>query len=282
MRHNRIVHRTAVATLLVCLLLPTAGHGWSAQGHRLVAQIADRHLTPAARKAVAELIGPSTLADVATWADQYVDGHRQTAGWHYVNIPENASAYSRERDCPPQPGDSARSSRPRDCVVDRILFHQERLANVRLDRADRAIALKFLVHLVADVHQPFHAIGVERGGNGIAISVFGSSMCGAENGPTFACNLHALWDGTLIARRRLSDRQYLARLDPRLKSLQPHAARERRPEAWAIESLALARKALLPSGADVDERYYRAQIEVVDDRLVLAGLRLAAVLNAAL
>jgi hypothetical protein len=281
LRHNRTVQRTVVATLLVCVLLPSPGHAWSAQGHRLVAQIAERQLTPAARKAVAELIGPSTLADVATWADQYVDGHRQTAAWHYVNIPESARSYDRERDCPPQPGDPARSSRPRDCVVDRILFHQERLANARLDRTDRAAALKFLVHLVADVHQPFHAIGVERGGNGIAISVFGSSTCGSDAN-SFACNLHALWDGTMIARRKLSDRQYLARLDSRLKSLQPQATRNRHPEEWAMESLALARKALVPSGAKVDERYYREQIEVVDDRLVLAGLRLAALLNAAM
>ena len=281
LRHNRTVQRIAAAVLLVCLLVPASGHAWSAQGHRLVAQIAERQLTPAARKAVAELIGPSALADVATWADQYVDGHRQTAGWHYVNIPENARAYSRDRDCPPQPGDAARSSRPRDCVVDRILFHQQRLSDRRLDRADRATALKFLVHLVADIHQPFHAIGVERGGNGIAISVFGSSTCGSDSGGSFACNLHALWDGTMIARRKLSDRQYLARLDARHKRLQPQAAREPRPEAWAIESLVLARAALLPSGANVDERYYREQIEVLDDRLVLGGLRLAALLNAA-
>jgi hypothetical protein len=113
------------------------------------------------------------------------------------------------------------------------------------------------------------------------LSVFGSSTCGSDSS-SFDCNLHALWDGTMIARRKLSDRQYLARLDPRLKGLQPQAARERRPEAWAMESLALARKALVPSGANVDERYYREQIEIVDDRLVLAGLRLAALLNAAM
>jgi hypothetical protein len=66
---------------------------------------------------------------------------------------------------PRQPGVAAngRGDRWRDCVVDRIGYNQELLANASLDRADRAIALKFLVHLIGDLHQPFHALGVERG-----------------------------------------------------------------------------------------------------------------------
>ena len=60
---------------------------------------------------------------------------------------------------------TSRGDRWRDCVVDRIRYNQERLADATLDRADRAIALKFLVHLIGDVHQPFHARGVARGGS---------------------------------------------------------------------------------------------------------------------
>ena len=98
--------------------------------------------------------------------------------------------------CPRQPGVAAggRGDTWRDCVVDRIRYNQERLADTSLDRADRAIALKFLVHLVGDVHQPLHALGVERGGNGIRVSVFGSPDCRYDDGTSYPCNLHGVWD----------------------------------------------------------------------------------------
>ena len=44
----------------------------------------------------------------------------------------------------------------------------------------------------------------------------------------------------------------------------------------------LAKAALVQPGGAVDEAYYRAQVSVADERLALAGLRLAAVLNRSL
>ena len=41
-------------------------------------------------------------------------------------------------------------------------------------------------------------------------------------------------------------------------------------------------KAQVNDGGSVDERYYSTHIDVVDQRLEMAGLRLAAILNQAL
>ena len=46
-----------------------------------------------------------------------------------------------------------------------------------------------------------------------------------------------------------------------------------------MQSHALAKAALLPEHGAADEAYYRAHIDVVDQRLALAGVRLAAILN---
>jgi hypothetical protein len=218
------------------------------------------------------------------WADQYLEGNNQTSFWHYVNIPLEATAYDRDRDCPVQPGIRAgsRGDRWRDCVVDRILYNQERLANPNLDRADRAIALKFLVHLIGDLHQPFHALGVERGGNGIPVSAFGSATCKYDDGTTYACNLHGIWDTVLIAHRGLSDALYVAELERQIKRRGREAGDTGSPVQWAMESHAFAKARLLPAQGDVDEAYFRAQIPVVDERLALGGLRLAAWLNRSL
>jgi hypothetical protein len=246
-----------------------------------VALVAANHLTQTARQNVAWLLGDASLADVAIWADQYREDNSQTSFWHYVDIPPDATSYDRDRDCPRQPGVPAggRSDRWRDCAVDRILYNQERLANSSLDRVDRATALKFLVHLIGDLHQPFHALGVERGGNDIPVSAFGSATCTYDDRTPYPCNLHGVWDTTLIAHRQRDDRQYLAALERQIEQHHRDAIATGSPAEWAMQSHALAKAALLPPQGNVDDVYYRAQISVVDERLALGGLRLASVLN---
>jgi S1/P1 Nuclease len=284
-----MTRRKARLPLCAALVLSLSVHSttvraWSPQGHRLVALLATKHLTSTAQQNVSWLLGNESLADVAVWADQYLEGINQTSFWHYVNIPLDATRYDRDRDCPRQPGvlPGARGDRWRDCAVDRILYNQERLANPSLDRADRAIALKFLVHLIGDLHQPFHALGVERGGNGIPVTAFGSATCSYDDGTPHPCNLHGIWDTALIAHRRLSDQQYLAELERQIKQGGLDAMAVGSPSEWAMESHALAKVALLRPQGVVDESYYRAEIPVVDARLARGGLRLAAWLNRSL
>ncbi len=257
---------------------------WGVQGHRLVGLVAANHLTPSARRNVQWLLAPESLADVSSWADQYRSGVAQTGFWHYVNMPPDAAAYDRDRDCPRQPGVAARSRDDvwRDCVVDRIRYHEERLANAALDRADRAIALKFLVHFVGDLHQPLHATAVERGGNGILVKVFGSDTCDGDSASPTPCNLHSVWDRQLIAHRGLDDRRYVALLEEQIARRKLVGRPTGQPSEWAMESLRLSNTAMLPQGAAVDEAYYRAQLPVIDERLALAGVRLAALINRSL
>jgi nuclease S1 len=274
---GRFRRRTLAAASLILTMMVTARVGaWNAQGHRLVARLADQRLTPVARRNVAWLLGPESLADVSSWADRYLEGNYQTFYWHFVNIPPGAPGYDRDRDCPRQPGvvAGARADAWRDCAVDRIGYNGARLADTSLDRADRAIALKFLVHLVGDLHQPFHALGVGHGGNDIPVRVFGSDTCGNR-----ACELHAVWDGALIQHRGLDDEHYLAALrDLIVRRHWEHQA-PGMPAEWATQSQALAVAALLPDHGTADEAYYRAHIDIVDQRLALAGVRLAAILN---
>jgi hypothetical protein len=269
---------------LACIVLAAPSiDGWGPQGHRLVAIVAANHLSPIARQTVQWLLGDDTLADVSVWADEYLQGNNQTSYWHYVNIPAGAARYDRDRDCPRQPGVSpgGRGDAWRDCVVDRIRYNEQRLADRSLDRADRAIALKFLVHLVGDLHQPFHALGVERGGNGIRVTVFGSPTCGYPDGTRFPCNLHGLWDSELLARRRLDDRAYAAELARQITARKWTGTTGSAAD-WAMESHALAMAAMLPPRGEADEAYYRKHLAAIDQQLALGGLRLARVLNQAL
>jgi hypothetical protein len=254
---------------------------WGGQGHRLVGLIAAERLTPIAKQRVAWLLDGRTLADVSSWADSITGEQVQTSYWHYLNIPPEAAGYDRDRDCPKQPGAAAgsRNDRWRDCIVDRIAYWEERLGNPKLDRADRAIALKFVVHFIGDLHQPFHALGVGRGGNDIRVRVFGQSDCGDDPAKPSPCNLHSVWDSRLIARHNLDDRAYLASLKKVIAARNLASQPAGRPAQWAEQSFRLAKDALVTNDTNIDEGYYRRHITVIDERLALAGVRLAAELN---
>ena len=277
--------RLMFAAIAIAMLIAThTAVAWGGQGHRLVGLIAAERLTPVAAKRVTWLLDGQTLADVASWADTFTADQVQTSFWHYLNIPPEAAGYDRDRDCPRQPGvaSGSRADRWRDCAVDRITYWEERLADAKLDRADRATALKFIVHFIGDLHQPFHALGVGRGGNDVQVRVFGEATCGGDPSKPSPCNLHSVWDGRLIAHRNTSDREYVAQLqklivDKRVASQPPGT-----PEQWAEQSFRLAKEALVTSGTNIDEGYYRRHIGVIDQRLALAGVRLAAVINRAL
>jgi len=254
---------------------------WGAQGHRLVGLIAAERLTPVAKQNVAWLLDGQTLADVSSWADTLTSDQVQTSYWHYLNIPPDARGYDRDRDCPKQPGVEAgsRGDRWRDCVVDRIAYWEERLGDQKLDRADRAIALKFVVHFIGDLHQPFHALGVGRGGNDVKVRVFGEANCGNDPARPNPCNLHSVWDSRLIARRALEDGPYLAELRRLINTKGLGTLPGGTPEQWAEQSFRLAKEALVSSDTNIDEAYYRRHVTVIDERLSLGGVRLAAELN---
>jgi hypothetical protein len=251
---------------------PATGWAWGKKGHRLTGLIAEQYLTPAARARVVELLGSETLADVAPWADSYRAEHPETGKWHYVNIPSSDAKYDRERDCPISETNS--NSPWRDCVTDRILFFEQKLRDSSLTREERTTALKFLVHFIGDLHQPFHALADARGGNDIAVTFLGSGTCGKYN-----CNLHGVWDTSLIEEQGLTEAQYRDRLLEEIR--QHHWDKEANgdPASWANQSRALAVKALIPTGNYINEEYVRKEATVVDEQLALAGLRLARVLN---
>ena len=290
--------RTSVVVIAALVSLSSSIDliAWGAQGHRLVGLIAAERLTPAAKQNVGWLLDGQTLAEVSSWADSLTSDQVQTASWHYLNIPPDARGYDRDRDCPRQPGVEAgsRSDRWRDCVVDRIAYWEARLGDVTLDRADRATALKYIVHFIGDLHQPFHALGVGRGGNDVKVRVFGQANCGpsTSSGPSRAqsrdgndparpnpCNLHSVWDSRLIARRSLDDRAYVAELKRVIGAKGLASLPTGTPAQWAEQSFRLAKEALVAPDTNIDEGYYRRHLTVIDERLSLGGLRLAAELN---
>jgi len=264
-----------IAALTLLMFLSTQLFAWGPRGHKIVGAIAQLHLTETARHNLQLLLGDASLASVANWADEIKNNRPETLGWHFVDIPKDAGTFSQSRDCY-RPDEKHPSSKDdhHNCIVDRISMFKQVLADQNASREDRIEALKFLVHFVGDIHQPLHAVEEGRGGNDIHVVEFGSPQCGKGR-----CNFHFVWDTALLEHTGLSEESYVARLQQLIATgnLQPKAAGA--PEDWANESYRWAQKVWLNEGGAVDEAYYQSNIGIVDERLALAGLRLAALLN---
>lgn len=266
----------AVCAAFLALSIPSLA--WGPEGHRVVADVAANHLNAAARRQIRDLLGNDDLAAISTWADEIRNERRETFFWHFVDIPWNANGFSDSRDC-------SRAADPRspqiqdrhECVVDKILEFQRILSDRNAGRLQRTEALKFLVHFVADLHQPMHAIGEARGANDIHITEFGNRDCGGR-----PCNLHFLWDMGLIEHARRSEPDYVTLLEKLISEANLQNRATGTPEDWANESFKVAHQVWLNDGESVDEHYYRQNIGILDERLALAGLRLANLLNCAL
>jgi hypothetical protein len=267
-----------IALLLLAIFIPAQLFAWGPKGHAIVADIASSRLTPAARKNLQLLLGADSLASIASWADTVRKERDESYDWHFVDIPKDAAGFSEERDCfRPQDKHKDALTDHHNCVVDRIEMFQKILGDEKASRADRLEALKWIVHFVGDLHQPLHAIDEARGGNDIKLAVFGSPKCG-----DYDCNLHWAWDSLLLEHTGLSEEDYVARLNQLIaqKHLENQAAGT--PVDWADESHLQARHIIEAKPAAIDEAYYQANIELVNQKLALAGLRLAALLNATL
>jgi len=262
------VARGVAAGVLMLIMATQQSWAWGREGHRLTALVAEQYLTPTTKAAIAELLHKETLVDVAPWADEYRANHPETAKWHFVDIPKAEEKFDRNRDCPVSESDP--KSPWHDCVTDRILYFEGRLGDTSLNLEERTMALKFLVHFIGDIHQPFHAMGDERGGNGITVTFMGMPECGQ-----YKCNLHGVWDDSLIENQGLSEKKYTERLLQEIKDNHWERMAGGEPTTWANVSHHYAVEAYAPYGALITHEYVAEETKVVDAQLALCGLRLA-------
>ena len=253
--------------LALWLALCAPAFAWGPEGHEIVAAVALRELTPAARGQVAHLLGgEAMMIHDANWADEIRDQRRNTGSWHYVNIPLAEPGYDARRDCPHG-----------DCVVAQIGNELRLLSDRRADDRARTEALRFLIHFVADVHQPLHAADDgDRGGNDVHVSM------GRER-----ASLHKVWDTDVVQALGYDTGVIAADLERSVTQTQRKAWSAGTPAAWANESQAVARDEIYPP---VDgRRFVRLQRDyvfresaVARAQLAKAGVRLAWLLNATL
>jgi nuclease S1 len=101
---------------------------------------------------------------------------------------------------------------PQDqCVIGQIERFRRVLAKADTDVRKRQKALKYLIHLVGDLHQPLHAgNNADHGGNDVQVEFIGETIDPYSHKPW---NLHAVWDSGILEVRDPDVHHYAERLN---------------------------------------------------------------------
>ncbi len=256
-------------------LVPSPALAWGKTGHRVVAAIAETQLSGLARAHVHEILRyGESLDEAANWPDEMRAApgefwQKTATPWHWVTL--NGIIY----DHAPPEGDA----------LEALGRFRATLKDPKASLADKQLALRFIVHLVGDLHQPLH-VGkcCDRGGNEIKVTWFGK--------PT---NLHSVWDTQLVDDEQLSFTEMAAKLERHISERDLIRWWDINPRDWISESAEYREQIYAaipppkkPAGKkskgeqavpDLSYDYVYKFTPLMQQRLEQAGVRLAAYLN---
>lgn len=239
---------------------------WGLTGHRVVAEIAENHLSKKAKKELRKLIGRETLAWWANWPDfiKSDSNWRHASSWHYVDGPGHLSKDSFLTAIKNVPGKTLYTQIP-------AMIAQLKDKSQSIEQ--RRIALAFLVHLIGDLHQPLHVgNSADEGGNKITVYWFNEKT-----------NLHSVWDTYLINYQQYSYTEYSHLLDIAGKE-QIETWQNSSLDDWFYESHLVSDIIYdsTPNESKLSYNYNFKFQQILNEQLLKGGIRLARVLNEAL
>jgi hypothetical protein len=317
--------RAAFSLLIPLALLVAAlpARAWNATGHEVVAEIAWRNLKPEVRAKVlavlknhphfAKRLEPhdpnSEPVDYAlrvfmlasNWPDMVRSGNPgereyHHAPWHYIDYPIIPEGTDRSKLELPPVGEKLEPGKSPENILQALQWASERVKDPDAPAAEKAVALAWIIHLVGDIHQPLHTVGVfsneypsgDRGGNLFMVKYHGS-----------VTNLHRFWDDLLGGYMSF---KLVDAVADKVVEKHPRASLEKelavtKPVEWAAESSSLARKVVYLDGKlkgitreasvadqgastpELPENYDQTARDTARLRVALAGYRLADLLN---
>ncbi|MCP4459243.1 MAG: S1/P1 nuclease [Cytophagales bacterium] len=245
-------------TVILALIISYQAISWGATGHRVVGEIAQKHLTKKSKKNLNRVFSHESLAYNATWMDDMksYSEYDYMKPWHYATIPDGQTY---EQAGTPEEGD----------IIWAINNFTAQLKSDTLTLDEERFALRILIHLVGDIHQPLHVgNGEDRGGNSFKIKYFWEDS-----------NLHRVWDSGMIDGQKLSFTEWAMFIDHNeigeVEKLQNST-----PLDWANESMAMRESVYDTKGSDnLTYAYTQEHRKDIQLRLKQAGIRLAGLIN---
>lgn len=251
--------RTLLLTLAFTVVMAPAAFGWGQIGHRAIGHIAQQHLSPEAQARLNDILEGHSLAAVSTWMDEIRsdDAYDYTSTWHWVTIPDGMTYAETEKN-------------PDGDALGKINELIAALKDGNLSAEEERNTVRFLIHLVGDIHQPLHVgTGEDRGGNDFTVVWFGEPS-----------NLHSVWDSGMINQKQLSFTELARFVIAPATDAQIADWQDSTPETWAQESMTYRDQLYdVPQDREIGYEYAYRNFDTVKQRLLQAGVRLAAVFN---
>ena len=241
---------------LFLMVLSTGVFALGQTEHRVTGEIAERHINDRTKQAIKAIIGYESLAEASTYVDEMrsdpaIYWQKIATPYHYVTIPTGKTY---QQVGAPNEGDA----------VFALNKFAKILRDPNADKADKALALKFTIHIIGDLHQPLHVgNGTDRGGNDVKLKFFGKDS-----------NLHRVWDKGLTGQRDLSYTEWSNWLDQTITSKDIQAWQTNDPLIWIAES-AKIRDSIYPKKDSVGYDYLYNNLPIIKRRLKQAGIRMA-------
>ena len=235
--------------------------GWGQKGHDVTVYIAENHLTPESLAKITELLDGKSMVYWANWLDNasHTPEYSYTKTWHYKNI-DDGVAYE---EAPLHP----------DGDVIRAIYSQiETLQDPDASKEDKQLALKILVHVTGDLHQPMHmGHATDLGGNRWIVNYFGRDS-----------NLHSVWDSSVPeSAHKWTYTEWNDQINRATPEEIAAILEEGTPEKWGEETFEICKNvyAGTPEGTKISYDYVSDWTPVVEQQFLKGGLRLADMLN---
>lgn len=243
--------------IVISMALPFYSFAWGKKGHGIVAEIAFAYLDKNAKEAVTKILAGMSVEEAGSWMDEVRGDHKYDymKTWHYVNI-DKGSQYS--------------ASKKDDNIINALnnaiaeLEHKDKLSEEDIKKN-----LLIIFHLAGDLHMPLHVgYGNDKGGNDVQVKYLGHPS-----------NLHRVWDTEIIESEKITANDCLL-LQKNFSKDEIASLKVINVEEWIHEPRALLNKVYnLPPDNAIDQDYVNKNKPVVEQQLLIAGIRLSAVLE---
>jgi hypothetical protein len=244
--------------LFFSLGISNGSFGWGQTGHRIIGLIAEYNLTKKAEKNIRQILKSQSITMAGNFMDEIRSDNRydDMVPWHFCTIPDGKTY---EEAGTPVEGD----------IIYAIELFMNELRSKEFSVEDEAFTLKCLIHLIADIHQPLHVgNGTDRGGNDVEVEYFRRNS-----------TLHRIWDTGIIDAQNLSYTEYTDWIHHTSKQEIDFWQRSGIID-WAYESMSYRKKIYdFPEDKKINYKYNYNNINLVNLRLLQAGIRLAGILN---
>lgn len=258
--------KTIILLFALLMLAPSQeASAWGREGHETIAKIAERNLTKRAKKRIEHYLDGHSIVYYAKWCDEYrhTPEYKFTTGWHVAPVDGNCRYTDDLLD--PEKGNAIYG-------LERVIADLKHYKD--LPDSTVCVDLKYVIHLVGDMHCPAH---IKYAGRNMKYDV----MFEDKYHKPHKFYVHSVWDNEIITTTRIwSVSEWADELD-RMPEAERRAITAGTPRDWLHDAAVCCEKQFDMAQPDqrLGQDFLNEALPLVESQIQKAGWRLAALLN---